>query len=222
MKVIITGATGMVGEGVMHECLLHPDVLEILLLSRKPSGVVHAKVKELVHDDLLQLEPRAGEFASYDACFYCLGISSVGKNEADYTRVTYDLTLHVARILSEQNPEMVFCYVTGEGTDSSESGRSMWARVKGRTENALLKLPFKGTYMYRPGYIHPTKGLAHTHGYYKLLGALYPILRRLMPRHVTTLKELGLSMIHIAQNGYDKTIVDSLSIAKLAKPDKAI
>ncbi|REK77164.1 NAD-dependent epimerase/dehydratase family protein [Paenibacillus paeoniae] len=219
MKVIITGATGMVGEGVMHECLLHPDVKEILLLSRRPSGVVHDKIKEVIHDDLLHLETFAGELAGYDACFFCLGVSSIGKSEAEYTRVTYDLTLHVAGILADQNPEMVFCYVTGGGTDSSEQGRSMWARVKGRTENALLRLPFKDAYMFRPGYIHPTEGLSHSHAYYKVLGLLYPMLRKLIPRHVTTLKELGLSMIHIVQKGYEKKIVDNLDMAKLAHPE---
>src|SRR5258705_4871913 len=159
MKVIVTGATGMVGEGVMHECLQRPEVEKVLVLSRRPGGVIHPKLGELIHENFFDLSPVAEQLKNYDACFFCLGVTSIGKNEKDYHRLTYELTVHVAETLSHQNPRMVFCYVSGAATDSTEKGKVMWARVKGKTENHLLKLPFKKAYMFRPGYIQPTKGL---------------------------------------------------------------
>ncbi|MBO7746791.1 NAD-dependent epimerase/dehydratase family protein [Paenibacillus sp. MWE-103] len=217
MRVIVTGATGMVGEGVLHECLLHPDVERVLVVGRRPCGVKHGKLKEIVHADLYDLSPVASELAGYDACYYCLGVSSVGMSEADYARVTHDLTLHAAELLARLNPGLVFCYVTGTGTDSSERGRSMWARVKGRTENALLRLPFKRAYMFRPGYIHPTKGLKNTHKYYRAFMWLYPVLRLLMPGGVVTLRELGLAMIRAARADFGPAILGSREIRELAR-----
>ncbi|BBI34026.1 NAD-dependent epimerase/dehydratase family protein [Cohnella abietis] len=217
IRVIITGATGMVGEGVLHECLMDSDVEKVLLINRKPSGVEHPKLTEIVHADLFDLSSIKAELRGYNACFYCLGVSSVGMNEATYTRVTYDLTMYVAGHLASLNPEMVFCYVTGEGTDSTEKGKSMWARVKGRTENHLLQLPFKGAYMFRPSYMHPTKGLKRTHRFYGLFSWAYPILRRLFPRHVITLRELGQAMIEVVHRGYGEHILRSTDVVKLVQ-----
>ncbi len=217
MRVILTGATGMVGEGVLHECILHPEVEEILILTRKPSGVNHAKVKELVHSDFYDLSPIADQLKNYNACFFCLGVSSVGMNEVDYTKVTYTLTLHVAQVLSKHNPEMTFCYVSGAATDTTEKGKMMWARVKGKTENDLQKLPFKKVYLFRPGYMNPTKGLKNTLKYYKYISWLYPFLRLVFPSGVSTLKELGLAMINSALMGYEKPVLEVKDIVKLAK-----
>lgn len=217
IRAIITGVTGMVGEGVLHECLLHPDVEQIVVVNRKPCGIRHPKLKEILHSDFFDLAPIAEELRGYNACFFCLGVSSVGMSEEAYTRLTYDLTLHMATLLSELNPDMTFCYITGSGTDSSEVGRSMWARVKGRTENALLRLPFKRAYMFRPGYIHPTKGLKNTHGYYKYLSWMYPLLRPILPQYFISLQELGTAMIKSITKGYDKPILESKDIIQLAK-----
>ncbi|WP_169088883.1 NAD-dependent epimerase/dehydratase family protein [Paenibacillus sp. PL91] len=217
IKVIITGATGMVGEGVLHECLSHLDVEQVLIINRKPSGVTHPKLTEIVLADLFDIASIEPQLKGYDACFYCLGVSSVRMNEAEYSRITYDLTLHIAGLLVRTNPEMVFCYVTAGGTDRTEQGRSMWARVKGKTENHLLQLPFKGAYMFRPGYIHPTKGLKNAHRFYAAFTWLYPVLRLVLPRHVITLSELGRAMIHIVNRGYESSILESRDMAKAAQ-----
>jgi hypothetical protein len=217
IRAIITGVTGMVGEGVLHECLQHPDVERILVINRKPCGVSHPKLSEIVHSNFLDLSAIEPQLSSYNACFFCLGVSSIGLKEAEYARLTYDLTLHMASLLSSLNPDMVFCYVSGAGTDSTEQGKSMWARVKGKTENHLLQLPFKKAYMFRPGYIHPTKGLKNTHKYYFALTWLYPILRRFFPNVAVSLKELGIAMIYTVTKGYDRSILESKDIIKLAK-----
>jgi uncharacterized protein YbjT (DUF2867 family) len=217
LRVILTGATGMVGEGVLHECALHPDVEEVLVITRKPSGYTHPKVKELVHSNFHDLSSIENKLQGYNACFFCLGVSSIGMKEKEYAYLTYDLTLHVASVLSKYNKDMVFCYISGASTDSTEKGKSMWARVKGKTENDLLKLPFKKVYLFRPGYMHPTKGLKNTLKYYKYFSWLYPILRVLTPSFVSTLKELGLAMINSALKGYDKNILEVRDIVKLAK-----
>lgn len=217
IRVIITGTTGMVGEGVLHECLQHPDVERVLVVNRKPCGVTHSKLSEIVHSDFFDLSSITPLLGDYNACFFCLGVSSVGMKEEVYNRLTYDLTLHMASLLSGLNPEMVFCYVSGSGTDSTERGRSMWARVKGKTENQLLNLPFKGAYMFRPGYIHPTKGLRNTHGYYTALSWMYPMLRAVLPKYVISLKELGIAMIHIAQTGRERAILESQDISRIAR-----
>jgi uncharacterized protein YbjT (DUF2867 family) len=216
IKVIITGATGMVGEGVMHECLSHPQVNEVLLLSRKSSGIVHPKVKEVIHHDLYNISPVKGALAGYDACYFCLGVSSVGMNEADYTKVSYDLTMHIAGVLSSLNPQMTFCYISGAGTDSTEKGRSMWARVKGRTENALQRLPFKAVYLFRPGYLQPTKGLKNTLGFYKYVSWLYPVLQPVFPGMLGSLRELGRAMISVTLHGYSSKILGVKDIRNAA------
>jgi uncharacterized protein YbjT (DUF2867 family) len=156
LRAIITGATGMVGEGVLHECLQHPAVEAVLVINRKPCGVVHPKLKEIIHPDFFDLSGIQQQLKGYNACFFCLGVSSIGMKEPEYHRLTYTLTLNFAETLSKLNRDTTFCYVSGGGTDSSEKGRSMWARVKGKTENDLMKLPFKQVFAFRPGYMHPT------------------------------------------------------------------
>jgi uncharacterized protein YbjT (DUF2867 family) len=217
LKVILTGATGMVGEGVLHECLLHPDVEQILVLTRKPTGLNHPKIKELVHLSFHDLSLIEDQLKNYNACFFCLGVSAVGMSEEEYVSMTYTLTLHVATTLAKLNKDMTFCYISGAGTDSTEKGRSMWARVKGKTENALLQLPFKKVYLFRPGYMHPTKGLKNTLKFYKYISWLYPFMRMIFPGFVSTLRELGIAMINCALKGYEKSILEVKDIVKLAK-----
>ena len=215
MKAIITGATGMVGEGVLLECLGNPAVQEVLVINRKPGGVSHPKLREIIHGDFFNLEPIEGQLAGFDACFFCLGVSSVGMSQAEYKHVTYDLTLNVAQLLAKLNPAMTFCYVTGAGTDSSEQGRTAWARVKGATENALIRL-FKQSYMFRPGFMKPTPGQKNVKTFYKYILWLYPIGRRLYPSGFITLQELALSMIKVSGSGYPKHILEVKDIVALA------
>ncbi len=220
ISAIITGVTGMVGEGVMHECLLHPDVEQVLVINRKPCGISHPKLKEIIHTNFFDLSAIEDQLKNYNACFFCLGVSSVGLKEPEYYRLTYDLTLHVATTLAKLNHDMTFCYVSGSATDSSEKGGNMWARVKGKTENHLMQLPFKKAYMFRPGYMHPTPGLKNTLKYYAWVSWLYPIFRGLFPGFVSTLKELALAMIHATNQGYDKSILEVKDIVKLAGLEK--
>nr|WP_068889624.1 NAD-dependent epimerase/dehydratase family protein [Pedobacter panaciterrae] len=217
IKVIITGATGMVGEGVLLECLLHPQVKEVLVISRKPySGQKHPKLKECIVPDFFNIDSIENQLTGYDACFYCAGISSRGMNEADYSYITYDTTLHFANKLATLNPEMVFSHISGSHTDSSEKGSVMWARVKGKAENALMKLPFKKVYNFRPGFMKPTEGQVNIKGYYKIIASLYPLLRLLMPGLVSTLKEVGLAMINSVLKGYSKSVLEIKDIKILA------
>ena len=216
IKAIITGSTGMVGEGVLHECLNHPKVESVLVINRKPCNVQHEKLKEIIHKDFLDFSTIKDQLSCYNACYFCLGVSSVGKKEEDYRRMTYYLTMHVANTLHAINPDMTFCYVSGAGTDGSEKGRSMWVRVKGKTENDLLKL-FKNAYMFRPGYIQPTKGLKNAYKIYKVFAPFYLVWKTLFPKHVCTLEDLGLSMINTMLHGYDKKRLDNIDIAKQGK-----
>jgi hypothetical protein len=217
IRAIITGATGMVGEGVMHECLIHPDVENVLLLSRKTSGISHPKLKEVLHNDFFNLSTVENQLSGYNTCFFCLGVSSLGMNEKDYTKMTHTLTMHVAETLSRMNKEMVFSYISGAGTDGTEKGKSMWARVKGKTENDLMKLPFKRVYAFRPGIIEPTKGLKNTLGLYKSLGWLLPVFRKFFPKYFCTLKEIGLAMINAASAGYEKPVLEVNDIVTLSR-----
>jgi uncharacterized protein YbjT (DUF2867 family) len=220
MKAIITGATGMVGEGVLLECLSHPDVVQVLVINRKPGGVSHPKLHEVIHRDFFDLKPIEQQLAGFDACFFCLGVSSVGMSKEEYLHATYDLTLSVAQLLAELNPAMTFCYVTGAGTDSSEQGRVAWARVKGATENALIRL-FKQAYMFRPAFMKATRGQKNLKSYYKFLAWLYPIGRALYPAGFCTLQEVGLAMINVAKQGYPKHILEVQDIVRLATPSAA-
>jgi uncharacterized protein YbjT (DUF2867 family) len=217
IKAIVFGATGMVGEGVLHECLHHPDVQSVLVVSRRPCNVHHPKLKELVHSDFFDYAAIEKDLKDYNACYFCLGVTSVGKNEQEYTRLTYDLTMQAARTLSRLNPSMTFCYVSGAGTDSTELGRIMWARVKGKTENDLMKFPFKAVYAFRPGFIKPIQGLKNAYGISKVLGKAYPVLKALFPKYVCTLEDLGRAMIRVTLTGYSKRVLENKDIAELAK-----
>jgi uncharacterized protein YbjT (DUF2867 family) len=217
IKAIITGVTGMVGEGVLHECLQHPNVESVLVINRKPCGVKHEKLKEIIHKDFFDLSSIENLLAGYNACYFCAGVSSVGKKEDEYRRITYDLTLSFASTIAKHNTDMTFCYVSGVGTDNTEKGRSMWARIKGKTENDLLKLPFKAAYMFRPGYIQPTKDLKNTYKIYKMFVPFYPLLKMLFPKYVVTLKELGKAMINVVQYGSDKKVLECTDIVGLSK-----
>jgi hypothetical protein len=216
IRAIITGATGMVGEGVLLECLENPHVESVLIINRKPSGFSHAKLKEIVHKDFYNFEPIVDQLTGYNACYFCLGVSSVVMKEPEYTRVTYTLTLHVAGVLSRQNPGMVFCYVSGAGTDSTEQGRLMWARVKGKTENDLRKLPFKASYAFRPGVMKATEGQKNVLRYYKYFIWLYPILLRVWPNSVSTLQQVAEAMIKVTLYGYEKPVLEVPDVKALA------
>ncbi len=209
VRVVIFGATGMVGQGVLNEALADPLVEAVLTVGRRATGIVNPKLRELVRADLFDLEPLAAELTGYDACLFCLGVSSVGMKEAEYRRLTHDLTLAVARTLLRLNPGMTFCFVSGEGTDSA--GRSMWARVKGQTEDDLIALGFKGAYMFRPGFIRPMKGVrSKTRLYsvlYALLGWTFPLLKALSPNFVTTSQTVGQAMLRVARDGYSQPIL---------------
>ena len=196
LRLVITGATGMVGEGVLHEALRHADVEEVLIINRRPAGISHPKLREIIHADLQDLSPIADQLKGFNACFFCLGVSSVGMPAAQYYELTYTLTLHVAAVLAEQNAQMSFGYISGAGTDSTESGRSRWARVKGKTENDLMKLPFRQVNCFRPGFIKPIPGMRHTHSFYKYINWLFPLGRALFPGGFCTLPELAAAMIH--------------------------
>ncbi len=222
LRVIITGATGMVGEGVLHECLNAPEVEKVLLLNRRASGIQHLKVTEVVHPDLFDLTAVEAELTGYNACFFCLGTTSVGKSEEEYYRTTYDLTMQVATTLSRLNGSMTFCYISGVGTNSSQKGGSNWSRVKGKVENDLKLLPFEKVYNFRPGFLQPTPGLKNTLGFYRYINWLFPVLRPLMPGMLGTLKELGLGMIHATAYGYPKDVLEVKDIREAATSSKSI
>jgi hypothetical protein len=217
INVIITGSTGMVGEGVLHECLTDPRIASITLLSRRSAGIVHAKIKEVLVDDLYRLTGEEAGLSNADACFYCLGVTSVGKNEEEYSRLTYDLTLKIAVSLFKRNPKMTFCYVSAKGTDNSEKGDTMWARVKGKTENDLNKIGFKGFYAFRPFLLTPTRGLRNTHSFYLYISWLFPLGKNIYPEGFCTLKELALAMIYAGCSGYTKTVVTPIVMVTLAR-----
>ena len=216
MKVILFGATGMVGQGVLRECLLDADVESVLAVERSPTGQRHAKLREIIHQNFLDYSAIQSELGGYDACFFCLGVSSVGMNEARYRHLTYDVTLAAAKTLATLNPGMVFVYVTGRGTDSSEQGGLMWARVKGKTENDLLKLPFKAAYMFRPAAIQPLHGVrsktAWVHATYVATAPLWALLNKIAPAYATTTEKLGRAMIKVAREGYARPVLESEDI----------
>lgn len=214
MKVIITGATGMVGEGVMLECLQNNKVEQVLIVNRKHVDYQHPKLKELLITDFLSAQDFRQELQGYDACFFCAGVSSVGMNEADYTRITYDTTLHFAGVLADINPDMVFNFVTGAHADSSEKGKVMWANVKGKTENALMRLPFRGQYNFRPGFMKPVKGQKNVRWFFKPIIAIYPYL---FPKQSLTLNQVGQAMINTVLTTYPKQVLEIGDIRTLAR-----
>lgn len=216
IRAIVTGATGMVGEGVLHVCLNHPDVEQVLVINRKPCGVTHPKLKEIIHSDFLDISSIENQLSNYNACFFCLGVSSVGMKEDEYHKLTYTLTTNFARTLVKQNPNLTFCYVSGASTDSTEKGRSMWARVKGKTENELSKI-FKHAYNFRPGVVIPIKGMKNTLSFYNYLGWLIPIIQWFAPKSMCKLEEVGVAMINAATKGYEKQILEIPDIVALAK-----
>jgi uncharacterized protein YbjT (DUF2867 family) len=216
MKVILFGATGMVGQGVLRECLVDPDVERVLVVGRSPTGQQNAKLKEILHSDFFDFSAIESELGGYDACFFCLGVSSVGMDAQRYRHLTYDLTMATAKTLARLNPGMVFTYVTGRGTDSTEQGRLMWARVKGKTENDLLKLPFKAAYMFRPAGIQPLHGVrsktAWVQAIYVVASPLLARLARTSPHYMTTTERVGRAMISVARDGYPKPVLESEDI----------
>jgi uncharacterized protein YbjT (DUF2867 family) len=220
LKVIITGATGMVGEGVLYECLQHASVEKVLVITRKPCGYSHPKLTEIVHDNFFDTSSLGDKLNGYNACYFCLGTTAVGKTEAEYSRLTYTLTLSFAETLAALNPEMTFCYISGVGTDSTEKGRTMWARVKGRTENDLMKLPFRKVYNFRPGGIEPFLPLKPSQTYYKTykyLGWIFSLMKIITPNYVISLKDLATAMINVSLKGYSKNILEMKDMKILTK-----
>lgn len=221
MKIIVFGATGMIGQGVLRECLLDPEVGSVLSIVRAPTGQTHAKLRELVVADIFDLSAVESELAGHDACLFCLGVSSAGMSEKDYLRVTYELTLAVAERLARISPELTFIYISGASTDSTEKGRMMWARVKGKTENALLRLPFKEKYMFRPGFIQPLHGIKSRTTLYRvlyvILGPLYPLLKTVWPGIVTSTEQLGRAMLHVAKKGAPRPILETSDINSVTR-----
>ena len=217
LSIIVTGATGMVGEGVLLECLQDPTVEQVLMVNRKPFSLTHPKLRECIVPDFLNLDVVTAQLTGYSACFYCAGVSSLGKKEAEYTHVTYDTTLHFAGVLAHLNPQMTFCYVSGSQTDSSGMGRVMWARVKGRTENALTRVGFSGVFNFRPGFMKPVPGQTNVPSFYVVVAKLFPLAIRLFPNQGCELRELGLAMIHCALRGAPKQILENKDIKALAQ-----
>jgi uncharacterized protein YbjT (DUF2867 family) len=219
MKVILFGATGMVGQGVLHECLLDADVESVLVIGRSSTGQRHAKLREILHDNFLDFSAIESELRGYDACFFCLGVSSIGMNEERYRHLTYDITMAAATTLAKLNPGMVFIYVTGRGTDSTEHGRLMWARIKGKTENDLLKLPFKAAYMFRPAGIQPLHGVrsktAWVQAIYVVTSPLLSLLNRTSPKFMTTTEQVGRAMIKVARDGFPRPVLESEDINRV-------
>jgi uncharacterized protein YbjT (DUF2867 family) len=216
MRVLLFGATGMVGQGVLRECLLDPDVESVVAIVRSPTGQQRPKLRELLHGDFLDFSSIESQLSGFDACFYCLGVSSVGMSEENYQRITYEFTLAAARVLVKLNPNMTFIYVSGAGTDSTEKGRSMWARVKGKTENELLRLPFHAAYMFRPGAIVALHGVQSRTRFYRLLyvflGPLLPLLNARFPKYVTSTEQIGRAMLKVAKQGWPKQVLETPDI----------
>lgn len=213
-NVIITGSTGMVGEGVLIQCLNSPEIDSVLVINRKPCGYVHAKLKEIIHPDFFNLSSIEDQLKGYNACFFCLGVSSVGVDNDTYYRMTYVLTLHVAETLSRLNNDITFCYVSGNGTD--ENGRLNWQKVKGKTENDLTKLPFEQVYYFRPGFIKPIEGQKYAHKFYKYINWMFPIGRKFFPNGFCTMTEIGNAMINTLSHNNERKILEGKDIIKLA------
>ena len=221
MKVILFGATGMIGQAVMRECLLDPDVTAVLSVARRSLGKTDPKLREIVHADFTDFSPIAQELSGYDACLFCLGVSSAGMSEAEYARVTYDVAVAAGKMLLAQNPRLTFVFVSGMGTDSSEAGKTMWARVKGRTENALLSMPFKASYMVRPAVVQPLHGersrATLSRVGYVVMAPFLSLLRAVAPKYVTTSERIGRAMLQLAKHGGPKRVLESADIDALGR-----
>lgn len=217
VRAIVTGASGMVGEGVLHECLNSEKVEKVLVVGRRSCEVTHPKLTEIIHGDFFDLTSIENALKDWNACFFCLGVSSVGMSEAEYKRLTYDLTMNFAETLAKENSDMTFCYVSGQGTDSTEKGRLAWARVKGKTENDLMKLFAGRAYAFRIGFLKPEKNYKNTLGLYKYVGWLYPFVRKISNKYASTLPEVGRAMINCATVGYEKQVLEVEDIVKLAE-----
>jgi len=219
VKVVLFGATGMIGQGVLRECLLDPRITHVVSVVRQTTGQAHPKLREVVHRDFLDYSAIEGQLTGLDACFFCLGVSSAGLSEAEYHRITYDVTLAAATTLSRLNPGMTFAYISGAGTDSTERGRVMWARVKGKTENALRQVPFKAVHLFRPGAIQPLHGItSRTRLYrvlYRVLAPLLPLLKAVSPDSVTTTEQLGKAMVRAALEGAPKAVLEMRDINRM-------
>lgn len=217
IRIILTGATGLVGEGVLLESIDNDQVDEVLIVNRKPyQGENHPKLKEVIVNDFFSLEDISDKLTGYDACFYCAGVSSAGMKEDKYTYITHDTALHFAEVLVKINPDMTFCHISGSHTDSSEKGKVMWARVKGKTENALMRLPFKKVYNFRPGLMKPIKGQKNIKGYYKVISFLFPVFKALMPNQVIYMHDVARAMINSVTKGYDKSVLEMTDLKILA------
>jgi uncharacterized protein YbjT (DUF2867 family) len=223
VRVVLFGATGMIGQGVLRECLIAPDVEAVLSVARSPTGTTHPKLRELQPPDFFDLTAVAQELRGFDACFFCLGMTSAGMSEADYRRVTYDIAMAAGGTLARLNPGMTFVFVSGAGADSTERGRLMWARVKGQTENAILKLPFRRAVVFRPGIILPKYGAASKTKWvrvaYNITRPLWPVLFALLPRHVTTTERIGLAMLRVARHGAPKAVLEMPDITALSRAE---
>jgi len=220
MKIILFGATGMVGQGVLRECLLSPDVKQVKTIGRSATGKEHQKLHEIVHRNLFDYSDVTADLTGFDACFFCLGVSSAGMKEEDYERVTYGITLAAATTLAQLNTDMTFIYASGMGTDSTEQGSVMWARVKGKTENALLRLPFKSVYLFRPAFIQPLHDIKSRTKLYRMMYALstplFPLLNAVFPHSLTTTEKIGRAMINIVMHGYPKQVLEARDINRAA------
>ena len=225
MKVVLFGATGMIGSGALIECLVHPDVEALLAVGRRSSGVVHPKLSEVLHDDFLDYSTIVERLRGYDACLFCLGVSAAGMSEAEYTRVTHDFTVAAAEAFFAMNPDGTFCYISGQGADSTERGRVMWARVRGRLENRLLGMGLGPVWIFRPGFVQPKKGVrSRTKLYnaiYSMLGPIYPLLETVAPKHVTSSDRLGLALIRAARDGAPKALLGNAEINAMGELERA-
>jgi len=225
MKVLLFGATGMVGQGVLRECLLDPEVELIETVVRAATGVRNAKLREIVREDLFDYHSIEPQLTGFDACFWCLGVSSTGMNEADYERVTYTMTMAAAETLARLNSQMTFVYVSGLGTDSTENGHIMWARIKGKTENALMRLPFRAVYLFRPGFIQPLHGIKSRtplyRKFYKFAKPLMPLLRWAFPSRILTTEEIGRAMLAVVRKAPSRRVLESADIKVVSRPAKA-
>jgi uncharacterized protein YbjT (DUF2867 family) len=219
MKVILFGTTGMVGQGALRECLIDPEVESVLSVVRRSSGQTHEKLKEIVHDNFFDFSKIENDLRGYDACFFCLGITSVGLSEQEYQHITYDIAIAAAQTLLKLNPNLTFVFVSGTGTDSTETSKTMWARIKGKTENALLQMPFKAKYMFRPAFIQPAHGIVSKTKLYRvfyfLMAPVFPLLKLIFPRHVTTTEKVARAMIRVVKHGASKNILENADINEI-------